>query len=140
MFIVLTVLLWSVAPVVLVVVAGGADEGVVFCSAGPLPKPGLTLPEVLVLADPAASSARTALLSDSEKISAVLRTIDNDSFLMDRAPLFTVQVDSSCLPIGRLRIRLPVAAKIALHSAGANGGTPGSPTPLGGTSGPASMM
>src|SRR3954453_10119903 len=31
-------------------------------------------------------------------------------------------------------MRLPVAAKIALHSAGANGGTPGSPTPLGCTS------
>src|SRR3989475_676872 len=34
--------------------------------------------------------------------------------------------------------RLPVAAKIALHSAGANGGTPGSPTPPGG-SGPPTM-
>ncbi|MGF6311618.1 hypothetical protein ABIB82_005719 [Bradyrhizobium sp. i1.8.4] len=43
---------------------------------------------------------------------------------------------SSCLPIGSARMRLPVAAKIALISAGANGGTPGSPTPLGGTSGP----
>ena len=32
-------------------------------------------------------------------------------------------------PIGSRRIRLPVAAKIALHSAGAIGGTPGSPTP-----------
>ena len=31
-------------------------------------------------------------------------------------------------------MRLPVAAKIALHSAGANGGKPGSPTPLDGTS------
>ena len=31
-------------------------------------------------------------------------------------------------------MRLPVAAKIALHSAGAKGGTPGSPTPLGGVS------
>ena len=37
-------------------------------------------------------------------------------------------------PIGRLRMRLPVAAKIALHSAGAKGGTPGSPTPADGTS------
>ena len=39
---------------------------------------------------------------------------------------------SSCLPIGNARIRLPVAAKMALIKAGANGGTPGSPTPLGG--------
>lgn len=33
--------------------------------------------------------------------------------------------------IGSLRIRLPVAAKIALANAGARGGTPGSPTPPG---------
>ncbi len=33
--------------------------------------------------------------------------------------------------IGNSRIRFPVAAKIALHSAGAMGGTPGSPTPAG---------
>src|SRR2546425_3068174 len=32
-------------------------------------------------------------------------------------------------PIGSLRIRFPVAAKIALHTAGAIGGVPGSPTP-----------
>ena len=41
---------------------------------------------------------------------------------------------SSCLPIGSARMRFPVAAKMALVSAGANGGTPGSPTPLGGVS------
>jgi len=34
--------------------------------------------------------------------------------------------------IGRRRMRLPVAAKIALRSAGANGVTPGSPTPADG--------
>src|SRR5580704_13098496 len=45
-----------------------------------------------------------------------------------------------CAPIGRRRTRLPVAAKIALQSAGANGGTPGSPTPLDGTSMPFSTM
>ena len=37
-------------------------------------------------------------------------------------------------------MRLPVAAKIALQSAGVNGGTPGSPTPLAGTSMPFSTM
>ena len=37
-------------------------------------------------------------------------------------------------------MRLPVAAKIALQSAGVNGGTPGSPTPLDGTSMPFSTM
>jgi hypothetical protein len=35
---------------------------------------------------------------------------------------------------GNSRTRLPVAAKIALHSAGTNGGTPGSPIPAGGES------
>ena len=35
---------------------------------------------------------------------------------------------------GSSRIRFPVAAKIALQTAGANGGTPGSPTPAGGAS------
>src|SRR5262249_62396813 len=39
-------------------------------------------------------------------------------------------------PIGRRRMRLPVAVKIALHSAGAKGGRPGSPTPLDGTAVP----
>ena len=33
--------------------------------------------------------------------------------------------------IGSRRTRLPVAAKIALATAGATGGTPGSPTPVG---------
>jgi hypothetical protein len=37
---------------------------------------------------------------------------------------------SNCLPIGKLRMRFPVAAKIALIKAAANDGTPGSPTPL----------
>jgi hypothetical protein len=34
--------------------------------------------------------------------------------------------------IGRRRMRLPVTANMALDSAGANGGTPGSPTPADG--------
>ena len=36
-------------------------------------------------------------------------------------------------PIGSRRIRFPVAAKIAFAIAGATGGTPGSPTPVGGS-------
>ena len=47
---------------------------------------------------------------------------------------------ASCLPIGRLRMRFPVAAKIALMSAGAKGGRPGSPAPLGGSPASAGMM
>jgi hypothetical protein len=43
---------------------------------------------------------------------------------------------SSCLPIASARMCFAVAAKIALIRAGANGGTPGSPTPLDGVSGP----
>jgi hypothetical protein len=41
---------------------------------------------------------------------------------------------SFCFRIGSSRIRFPVAAKIALQIAGAIGGTPGSPTPVGGFS------
>jgi len=36
---------------------------------------------------------------------------------------------SSSVRIGNLRMRLPVPAKMALHTAGASGGTPGSPAP-----------
>src|SRR6266404_7329105 len=39
---------------------------------------------------------------------------------------------SLCFPTGRSRMRVPVAAKIALQNAAMNGGTPGSPTPAGG--------
>ncbi len=45
------------------------------------------------------------------------------------ALLFRTDQALSCSRIGRRRMRLPVAAKIALQSAGAIGGTPGSPTP-----------
>src|SRR5262249_40869966 len=38
------------------------------------------------------------------------------------------------LDSGNSRTRFPVAAKMALHKAGANGGTPGSPIPAGGAS------
>ena len=41
---------------------------------------------------------------------------------------------ASCFAIGKSRIRLPVAAKMALQIAGAIGGTPGSPTPAGAAS------
>jgi hypothetical protein len=34
--------------------------------------------------------------------------------------------------IGSVRMRFPVAAKIALHTAGAAGGSAGSPSPVGG--------
>ena len=34
--------------------------------------------------------------------------------------------------MGNVRTRMPVAAKIALHSAGAAAGSPGSPSPVGG--------
>src|SRR5690606_13214373 len=40
----------------------------------------------------------------------------------------------SCFASGRERMRLPVAAKIALHSAGITGGSGGSPRPVGGLS------
>src|SRR5258708_209601 len=44
---------------------------------------------------------------------------------------FTSSRARSLARIGSLRMRLPVTAKIAFASAGATGGTPGSPTPVG---------
>ncbi len=41
---------------------------------------------------------------------------------------------SWALEMGSCRIRLPVAAKIALHRAGGTGGRAGSPRPVGGLS------
>ena len=46
--------------------------------------------------------------------------------------LFIVLPEGNVSPKGRARNRLPVAAKIAFATAGATGGTPGSPIPLGG--------
>ena len=46
----------------------------------------------------------------------------------------TVSHTSFVFDSGNSRTRLPVAANTALHNAGANGGTPGSPTPAGGAS------
>ena len=40
-----------------------------------------------------------------------------------------VRLVKSVSEIGRLRMRFPVTAKIALHTAGATGGVPGSPMP-----------
>ena len=47
-------------------------------------------------------------------------------------PVQFVPQPFSWAAIGSRRMRLPVAPKVALHSAGANGGTPGSPTPADG--------
>src|SRR6266852_1610187 len=44
-------------------------------------------------------------------------------------PEYAPQTKSTCLFSGSSRIRLPVAAKMALASAGAAGGTVGSPMP-----------
>src|ERR1700674_853558 len=76
-----------------------------------------------MLAQPAASA-----LSSKPAISPELVFIRVAAPKRNVGPVFQVDVDS-WLAIGRLRIRLPVAAKIALHRAGAIGGTPGSPTP-----------
>ena len=46
----------------------------------------------------------------------------------------TVLHTSFAFDSGNSRKRFPVAANTALHNAGANGGTPGSPTPAGGAS------
>ena len=71
---------------------------------------------------------------------ATQRQINEHLLMSPASSLPAFLYASSCLPIGSARMRLPVAAKIALISAGANGGTPGSPTPLGGVSGPGGTM
>ncbi|MND99335.1 hypothetical protein D3C80_917190 [compost metagenome] len=54
-----------------------------------------------------------------------------------QCPLDDLQIEMlhaqlvSCVPIGRRRMRLPVAAARALTTAGASGGTGGSPIPVG---------
>src|SRR4051794_15947878 len=97
---------------------------------------------VLLWAKAPVAVKRKAL--DSETASAFERCVI-DLLLSDRckrreAALCSRLYASNCLPSGRLRMRFPVAAKMAFISAGANGGTPGSPTPLGGVSGPGGTM
>ena len=47
-------------------------------------------------------------------------------------PLYHAFFNSSAL-MGSRRMRLPVSANMAFPTAGAIGGTPGSPTPVGGS-------
>src|SRR3954454_16212640 len=82
---------------------------------------------------------------DSNETASAFEIWVIDLLLSDRckrreAALCSRLYASNCLPSGRLRMRFPVAAKMAFISAGANGGTPGSPTPLGGVSGPGGTM
>src|SRR5438445_9245416 len=52
--------------------------------------------------------------------------------MLDRAHDFASAFSAKSLArMGKRRTRFPVTAKIALASAGATGGTPGSPTPVG---------
>ncbi len=57
-----------------------------------------------------------------------------ERLLMDGHRVVTPQFYANRLLLdsGKSRMRLPVAAKIALQNAATNGGTPGSPTPAGG--------
>jgi hypothetical protein len=76
----------------------------------------------------------TRKMLDSSDTASVLRFIDpappktTPTKTIANVPFHA----SSCLPIGSARMRLPVAANMASIRAGANGGAPGSPTPLGG--------
>ena len=73
------------------------------------------------------------------RIDAALANAVNDSATMARvgtdagpgAPAVTIRAGGQASESGRLRMRLPVAAASALATAGAIGGTPGSPTPVG---------
>ena len=69
------------------------------------------------------SSRDTARLREHER--------GRDEHQRHREPLHP---SASSASTGSRRIRLPVTAKIAPHSAGATGGTPGSPMPLGSSS------
>lgn len=77
-------------------------------------------------------SAATDTAQKPAKLNAATFIIRELFPLMFRRWLLTYT--SLCLRIGNSRMRLPVAAKIALQIAGAIGGTPGSPTPVGGFS------
>ena len=81
---------------------------------------------------------------DSNETASALEMLVIDLLLSDRwKRREAAQCSASRLQLladRQARMRLPVAAKIAFISAGANGGTPGSPTPLGGVSGPGGTM
>ena len=81
----------------------------------------------------AKASARSARVAGMRRRLFSLRMLDR---MFDRGHVvgFLARVHAerkSSGLIGRRRTRLPVAAKMALATAGATGGTPGSPTPVG---------
>lgn len=77
---------------------------------------------------PAAASALTVL----PLMMRVSGRLALRAYLLRARALSAVSTPSLFLDSGSSRTRLPVAAKMALQSAGTNGGTPGSPTPPGG--------
>jgi radical SAM superfamily enzyme YgiQ (UPF0313 family) len=95
-----------------------------------LDTPGELAPPVDPYASEAPAGSRTAAPARAPEAGHAIVRFARQVRNADRA---LYQAKSSGI-IGKRRIRLPVAAKIALHSAGANGGTPGSPTPAGGAS------
>lgn len=99
-------------------------------SSSPSPRPAQTLgahPGGLPLAHDADAERRRAHGLDHRQVvdARVMNQRDDPQIGMLPAQLV------SCVPIGRRRMRLPVAAARALASAGANGGTGGSPIPVG---------
>jgi hypothetical protein len=59
------------------------------------------------------------------------KNADDDARMSRPAIMVTYQIEKPCLTIGSERMRLPVAANIALHTAGATNATAGSPMPPG---------
>jgi hypothetical protein len=57
--------------------------------------------------------------------------MQNTSLSIDEIQIRFPPHTASLMRIGSLRMRLPLAAKMAFATAGAAGGTPGSPTPVG---------
>jgi hypothetical protein len=129
--------------VVWVVVAGGLSFGMEVCPGGVVAGRVAVAPGGDVVWAVAPCAFNRSTLDSSDTASAVALGFIGLNSSQTKETVRSVERSryaSNCLPIGRARMRLPVAAKIALISAGAKGGTPGSPTPLGGVSGPGGTM
>src|SRR5690349_9524135 len=70
--------------------------------------------------------------TEATAATSVVNITNMSSTLIAAATYFADAPFSLVLDSGSSRTRVPVAAKIALVSAGTNGGTPGSPIPAGG--------
>ncbi len=99
----------------------------------PVALPRIELIVGIHLARELSGEGRASSLGREAGVMASVKRVGTDARAKDTLLGAQALRRSWCLS-GSDRMRLPVAAKIALHSAGANGGSPGSPTPPGGAS------